>query len=161
MPDEAARQAGEADVSRLAELARAAIDEMASQRGGAVFAAREARAEPVASSLSGDLADPDAVVVAGTLDGVVVGYAAGRVETLRDGSRLGVISDLYVEPEAREVGVGEAMMGFVVEHFRSSGCAAVDAMVLPGQRSSKNFFEAAGFTARLLVVHHRLADPES
>ena len=160
MPDEGARLASAADVARLAELARSAIDEMASQRGGAVFAAREARAEPLAASLAREVADPDAVVIAGTIDGVVVGYASGRVEILRDGSRLGVIGDLYVEPEAREVGVGEAMMGLVVNHFRASGCAGVDAMVLPGQRSSKNFFEAAGFTARLLVVHHRLGDPE-
>jgi hypothetical protein len=38
-----------------------------------------------------------------------VGFAAVVVEQLRSGARLGVITDLYVEPEAREVGVGEVL----------------------------------------------------
>jgi len=29
--------------------------------------------------------------------------------------------------------------------------------VLPGMRNSKNFLEGAGFAARLLVMHRRLA----
>jgi hypothetical protein len=36
------------------------------------------------------------------------------------------------------------------------GCNAVDAYALPGDRQTKNFFEESGFTARLLVMHHRL-----
>ena len=33
----------------------------------------------------------------------------------------------------------------------------IDATALPGNRATKNFFEAHGFTARLLVMHHALA----
>jgi hypothetical protein len=36
------------------------------------------------------------------------------------------------------------------------GCSGVDATALPGNRATKNFFEESGFTARLLVMHHRL-----
>ena len=155
---EAARPATSSDLPHLAELSARALEELAPTRGGAVFVHREGRAAPVAETLTRDLADPDAVVLAGTIDEVVVGYATGRVEALRDGSILGIIDDLYVDEGARSVGVGEAMMNELLDWFRSKGCAGVDATALPGNRATKNFFEESGFTARLLVMHHRL-DP--
>jgi GNAT superfamily N-acetyltransferase len=121
-----------------------------------VFVAREARAEPVDDSLAAAIASPDHRVVAGTIDDVVVGYAAARVENLRTGSRLAVIDELYVEAEARAVGVGEALMADIVAWAADEHCDGIDAMALPGDRNTKNFFEMSGFTARLLVMHHRL-----
>ena len=44
------------------------------------------------------------------IDDAVVGYGLVRAERLADGGVLGVIDDLYVDPEARSVGVGEAVM---------------------------------------------------
>src|SRR5688572_8678405 len=127
-------------------------------RGGAVFSAREARdGGAVEASFAADVADDGVCVLTGTIDDTVIGYAVGRTEALRDGSTLGVITDLYVDDGARSVGVGEAMMGQLLEWFRSRGCAGVDATALPGNRATKNFFEESGFTARLLVMHHRLA----
>lgn len=153
---EEARLATEADLDAVATLARAALAEMAPVRGGHVFTSREGRAEPVDESLRMALAGPDHRVLAGTLDGTVLGYAVARVETLRTGEGLGVIEDLYVDPEARGVGLGEAMMDGLLRWFTERGVAGVDAMALPGDRSTKNFFETAGFSARLLVMHHRM-----
>lgn len=154
---EAARPATPSDLPQLAALATEALAELAPLRGGAVFVHREGRAAPVEETLRRDLEADDATVIAGTIDDTVVGYAAGRTETLRDGTTLGVIDDLYVVEGARSVGVGEVMMGELLEWFRSQGCAGVDATALPGNRATKNFFERSGFTARLLVMHHRLA----
>jgi GNAT superfamily N-acetyltransferase len=153
---EAARPATDADLGRIAELAAAALAELAPMRGGAVFCAREARPVPAAASLATVLADPDQLLVAGTVDGVVVGYAAARLDRLRDGTTIGVIDDLFVELGAREVGVGEAVIDRVLDWCRDRGCAGVDAIALPGARETKNFFESFGFTARAIVVHHRL-----
>ena len=153
---EAARPATPADLPSLADLSARALEELAPMRGGAVFVHREGRAAPVTETLERDLSDQDAVVIAGTIDETVVGYASGRTEVLRDGSRLGVINDLYVDEGARSVGVGEAMMGELLTWFRGQGCTGVDATALPGNRATKNFFEESGFTARLLVMHHRL-----
>ena len=125
-------------------------------KGGAVWAAREARPEPVEESLKASLVDEATRVVVGTIDEVPIGYATVNVEVLNDGSRLGVVSDIFVEEEARAVGVGEAMMGDLVAWCRQQGCAGMDAMALPGHRLTKNFFEESGFTARKLVMHHRL-----
>ena len=156
---EGVRPATEGDVARLAELARAGIAELAPTRGGAVWAAREARPEPVEDSLAGALRDPATRVVVGTIDDVPIGYAVVRVEQLHDGSRLGVIDDIFVEEGARSVGVGEAMMGDLVGWCEAQGCSGMDAMALPGHRETKNFFEESGFTARKLVMHHRLEAP--
>ena len=154
---EAARPATRHDLGPLAELARGALVELAPTRGGSVFVVREARPEPMEDSLAADLDDPGAVVLAGTIDGTPIGYAVGRVEVLRDGRRLGVIADLYVEEGARGVGVGEALMAGLLDWFRGRNCDGVDATALPGNRATKNFFEGSGFSARLIVMHHSLA----
>jgi GNAT superfamily N-acetyltransferase len=153
---EEARSATASDLPRLAELARAAIAELAPMRGGAVWRAREARPEPLEETLVAALADPCVRLVAGTIDDVVVGYAVVHLEDLRDGSRLGVVDEIYVEEEARGVGLGEAMMADLVAWCVDQGCFGMDAMALPGHRSAKNFFEESGFTARKLVMYHSL-----
>lgn len=156
---EAARPATEDDLPRVVELCRAALAELgARERGGRLFVVHEGRPEPVHDSLRREVADPGYLVLVGTVDGVVVGYAAGRTEALRDGRRLGVLGELFVEEGARGVGVGEAMMGEALAWFRAGGCAGVDSTALPGARETKNFFEESGFTARLLVMHRSLEE---
>jgi len=154
---EAARRAVREDVPRLAELTRAAIAELTPTRGGSVWRAAEARTEPIEKGLEALLDDPDALVVVGTIDDVAVGYAVVRVEHLPDESRLGVIDDIFVEDEARGIGLGETMMTDLIAWSVDRGCFGMDAMALPGHRQTKNFFEESGFTARKLVMHHSLA----
>ena len=153
--EEACRPATPADVARVAELARAAIDELAPMRGGAVWKAREARAEPVEEGLEALLDDADARVVVATIDDVVLGYAVVRLEHLGDGSVLGVVDDIFVEEGARQIGLGEMMMDDLVAWCDERKCIGMDAMALPGHRATKNFFEDARFTARQLIMHHR------
>jgi GNAT superfamily N-acetyltransferase len=153
---EAARPAVPDDLPRLAELHRQAKAELLPQRGGEVFLAREASEVFTETGLEAALADPCQGVWVGTIDDFVVGYVTARVETLRDGRMLGVVDPVFVEPGARAVGVGEALMDNAVPWLRAQGCFGVDAHALPGMRETKNFFETFGFTARLLVVHHRL-----
>jgi GNAT superfamily N-acetyltransferase len=155
---EGVRPATEDDLERLGELARAGIAELTPMKGGVIWAAREARPEPVEESLKASLTDEQTRVVVGTIDEVPVGYAAVHVEILNDGSRLGVVDDIFVEEGARAVGVGEAMMGDLVAWCEAKGCTGMDAMALPGHRLTKNFFEESGFTARKLVMHHRLKE---
>ena len=151
--EEGCRPAEVADVPRVAELARLVIAELAPTRGGAVWKAREARREPIEDGLAALVDDPDTRMVVATIDGVVVGYAVARVEDLGDGSVLGVVDDIFVEEEAREIGLGELMMADLVAWCDDRKCIGMDAMALPGHRATKNFFEDSGFTARQLVMH--------
>ena len=159
-PEEGVRLARPDDVAAIVELAGVMAAELTPMRGGRLWSVREAKAAPLEDAYGSLIGRPDAHLIVGTIDGVVVGFGAGEVELLRDGSRLGVITDLFVHPEAREVGVGEAMLDDLVGFFAARSCAAVDALALPGHRATKNFFEEGGFTARAIVMHHRLVEDE-
>src|SRR5262249_51646627 len=130
--------------------------ELDGQRGGALWLVRDARAEPLERAYSALLASSNGRLVVGTIEGAVVGFATVEVEPLRDGRSLAVVRDLFVEPGARAVGVGEAIAEHVVDFARDAGCAGIDAYALPGARETKNFFERAGFSARALVMHKPL-----
>jgi GNAT superfamily N-acetyltransferase len=153
---EASRVATEADVPRLVELATEALAELAPTRGGAIYSRREARWPPFADRFADEVASPEHLVVVGTIDETAIGYGVVALERLHDGSLLGAVSDLYVDPEARGVGVGEAMMDQIVAWCEKHGCTGVDAVALPGNRHTKNFFETFGLVARAIVVHRPL-----
>jgi GNAT superfamily N-acetyltransferase len=152
------RPATSEDAARIAELARALRAELTELRGGALWADREAGGEPLEAAFEAWLASPEWLVVAGCVDDAVLGYGVVEVETLRSGSRLGVIHELYVELEARSVGVGEAMADALVAFCRDAHCKGIDARALPGHRAAKNFFEEHRFTARAIVMHRDLDD---
>ena len=61
-----------------------------------------------------------------------------------------------MEPEARELGVGELLLEAAIGWAEAHGCRGIDAMALPGIRASKNLFERFGLKARRLVVHRPL-----
>ena len=153
---EGARPATADDVPRMAELYQLAKEELLAFRGAGLLFMREARRDPVAASLAEAIDDPGRGVWVGTIDDVVVGYATGRVAELPAGELLGVVEDIFVEADARSVGVGEALADATVAWFEDHGCCGADALALPGARATKNFFEEAGFTARLLVMHKPL-----
>lgn len=153
---EKARLATLHDVPRISELARQAIAELRTQRGGRLWASREARAEPLEASLTFAIEDEVHHVLVGTFDDAIVGYAVARLEHLRDDRPLAVIDDLYVEPDARGVGLGEVLMDTLVEWASQHRCGGIDAFTLPGNRETKNFFETHGLTARAILVHRDL-----
>jgi ribosomal protein S18 acetylase RimI-like enzyme len=153
---ESARPATSDDVAQIAELAERAVAELTVTKGGALWARREARPRPYVESICADLAAPDHHVLVGEFLGAIVGYAVVRAETLRDGGVLGVIDDIYVEPEARGVGVGESLMDGIETWCRARGCVGIDGLALPGNRETKNFFERFGLVARAIIVHRPL-----
>ena len=156
---EGARLAGRADGERCAELCRQALDDLEHQRGGSLLARREtglvAKALLRPGGLDRLLASSRRRVLVGTIDDAVVGLAVGHLDDVGE-ALLGVVDGCYVEPEARGVGVGRALLEGMVSWFAASSCRGVDATALPGDRRTKNFFEAGGFKARLLTLHHTL-----
>jgi GNAT superfamily N-acetyltransferase len=101
------------------------------------------------------LADTDRLVVVGTLEAVAVGFALARYEVVGL-TPIGKVEAIYVEPAARQVGVGEVMVEAITGWCERRGCRGVDAPALPGSRPAKAFFEDNGFVARLLVMHRPL-----
>lgn len=150
------RTATPADLEALIRLYRRLEEEMTALSG--MWPLADGLAEPVGDTFERSLVDPDVTVFIGEIDGVPVGFLLGRVEEMlpqAGGERLGVIRFVYVEPEARGVGVGEALRDMMLDEWRGRGLRRFDAHVLPGHRMAKNFFEAGGFAARSIVMHHQ------
>lgn len=149
-----ARRAEEADLAGIGALAERARSEVAGQRSGPLHLASELGGEQ--HTLATDEGDPDRLVAVAEVDQVVVGYLFARIVETGDGRRVCRVAALYVEPEAREVGAGEELIGLLTSWAIGAGAEGIDVVALPGSREVKNFFESQGFAARLIVMHRRL-----
>jgi GNAT superfamily N-acetyltransferase len=149
---ELARPATDADRAPCLQLLGAALAHAKSMRGGPALVGT---ATP--EDLLGRWADADvaAALFVGEYEGAVVGVLAVAAHDRGD-QRRGRIDCCYVDEDARGVGVGTALMDAAVAWCEASACVEVDALALPGDRSTKQLLEAAGFTARLLTLSRRL-----
>lgn len=150
-----ARQASEDDVPELVRLYRLLEGEQAALKS--LWPVADGLAEPIEASLKGILDDPDSSVVIGSIDAIPLGFMWMRREELlpqADGTDAGVARLVFVQVEARGVGVGEAMITMLMEEFRGRGIDLFDSHVSPGHRLAKNFFESHGYSARRIVMHH-------
>lgn len=148
------RDATASDVPTLTELYGRLEEEMAALRPA--WPLVDGLPHPVSEAIGERIADADWHTYVGDLEGVPVGFLFGRdEETLPQGKgqRIGSVRLLYTDGEAREVGVGEAMMERFLDEARRRGIGLFDAHVSPGHRLAKNFFEAHGFKARSIVMH--------
>lgn len=152
----AARPAHADDLPVVIALNDVALDEMSEKRGGPMWRRREGPTPPADQRLRSELDDTDALLAVGTIDDTVVGYAVVRRVALHDEGAVGDITDLFVLPDARGVGVGEALMELASQWCADQGCLGIDSVALPGDRATKNFFETFGLVARALRVHRSL-----
>jgi GNAT superfamily N-acetyltransferase len=144
---EAVRPLLPADAAEVAALEAQAREELTAFRGADVLLAERAAVADWAALA----ARPGSAVWVATLDDAVVGYLHLAID-----ATVATVRQVYVHPEARELGCGdgllEAAMAFAGEH----ACTALEAVALPGDRATKNLYERAGVTARLLVMRRLL-----
>jgi GNAT superfamily N-acetyltransferase len=157
---ESTRRASLDDLDDLEVLATEGDEHMRALRGGLLWSLTLGHRAPLRDSLAARVTDPDQLTLVGCIDDVVVGYGNVRLEPLADGRPLGVVTELFVTAAARGVGVGEVMMDELLAWCTARGCVGIDAVALPGDRDTKNFFETFGLTARAIVVHRTLAAPD-
>jgi ribosomal protein S18 acetylase RimI-like enzyme len=158
---ESARQAVEADVAAISALQAEARRHVHDARGGRLLVERDRQPGESARLLARGLAGTEDVLVAvGTLDESVVGFAVACEVPTASGEPIAEIVELWVTPEARQVGVGEELLGLIERWAVERGCGGIDADALPGDRATKNFFESHGLVARSIRVHRSLDRPE-
>ncbi|MEN9646294.1 MAG: hypothetical protein RL238_2963 [Actinomycetota bacterium] len=124
-----------AEVTALETEARAALEH---QRGGAAHLAEEPPADWSAAI---------GRAWVGTLDDVVLGY----LELVHEG-HIARVRQVFVHPEARELGLGDALLAAALDAARVAGCTVLEGTALPGDRETKNLYERAGIKARKIVV---------
>jgi ribosomal protein S18 acetylase RimI-like enzyme len=85
-------------------------------------------------------------------------FVAGYGHTVM-GSASVTISDLhanlqhiFVVPEAREVGLADSLMTYVLTELKTRGISCIAGRALPGDRATKNLFERHGLIAQTIIV---------
>ena len=151
MIDPVVRRAGPGDAEPLAALEREARQSLVDARGGGRWlqehpeiAPRWADAVADREVFAADLAFPDEPAH-------VVGYLVLDVD-----GEIAHVDQVYVTPEARELGFGDALLDAATEAARAGGATVLEGHALPGDRDTKNLYERAGITARLITVSRRL-----
>jgi ribosomal protein S18 acetylase RimI-like enzyme len=141
--DPIVRPATDEDLAALRALeleARAALND---QRGGEVWL--------VEHPLIGDgwaARCRDGDVFVGTIDDVVIGYLVAELGV----DAIVRIDQVWVTPEARELGFGDELLAMAISSAQARGAVAVEGQALPGDRHTKNLYERAGIVARLITT---------
>lgn len=146
------RLAIESDRSAVCAMDRRGREKAAGTRGGDGWIAEH----PPIDEL---LEKSGTRILVAELAGVVVGFSSSfdNVEDTR--GRVCCVERVYVEEEAREVGCGDALLAQEISGALVRGCEIIEAQSLPGDRETKNLYERAGITARLITVSKRLSGP--
>ena len=150
------RPADADDLFFLAASHRLGHSAVEDERGGRLDILLRGRPEPIEDSFSASLDDDANTVLVGEVNGMAVGYLALSIETLRSEELICRVTDLWVHPEARGVGVGALLMRAGSAIATAHECVGIDARALPGDRVTKNFFESFGLVARAIEVHKAL-----
>lgn len=143
-------EATDGDLSALARMHLHAARSIGAISKGAPLVEELSRGEKageVEASFADGLARRSGIVLVGSLGEVPVGYGVLRA----DGAR-GRISELWVDPEARFIGVGSAILAALTSAAREAGMRGLDSVALPGDRNTKNFFEDHSMAARAIIV---------
>jgi GNAT superfamily N-acetyltransferase len=143
------RAAVEADLDQLHRLESVARAALVDAPGGAAAPGEQ----PAVAEWRSVLVDDAQRVLVALVDDVVVGYLQVSHPA---GAAVGVVRQVYVEPEARELGFGDELLAAAIAWLRARGATVVESWALPGDRDTKNLFERAGVTARKLIVSKRL-----
>ncbi|MEQ1698899.1 MAG: GNAT family N-acetyltransferase [Ilumatobacteraceae bacterium] len=129
------------DIAALESMARYALLE---QRGGPALLAEQ----PAVGDWAALVAHPVERVWLAMIDDVPVGYlqsaivAGGAAEVLQ----------VFVHPEARELGFGDWLLEAALQAARDAGSTVLEGTALPGDRDTKNLYERAGIKARKITV---------
>ena len=153
MIDPTVRRAVAGDAAALRELEQAARAAVADTRGGG----RWLDEHPVIDDHWPAAIDERAVFV-GTIpvDDVDVPIAYLIVDLRHDPMAIAHVDQVFVEPDARELGFGDEMLAAAMAWGREHDAELIEGHALPGDRNIKNLYERAGITARLITTSRRL-----
>ena len=135
------------DLAQLVLLEREARAALVGQRGGDRWLVEHPAVDDawLQRCVSSD-------VYVAVIDDVVVGFLVadlGRDHVVR-------VDQVWVTPEARELGFGDELLATAIESARGRGAVAVEGQALPGDRHTKNLYERAGIVARLITTYKPL-----
>lgn len=146
MIDPVVRRASAEDIADLDQLELTARTDAQSIKGGP-------RQLEIVPPRRGRWLEASSEVYVALLDGLCVGYLVGVP------GDVWVIESVFVRPEAREVGFGDALLEAAIHSAERFGSRRIEGTALPGDRETKNLYERAGVTAKAITVGKDLNGP--
>ncbi len=140
------------DVEALVGLEAEARESLIPARGGA----RWLEEHPLIGARWAAVLEHRHVFVAEIDETVPVGYLVLDVA-----SGVATVDQVFVTVEARQLGFGDALLAAATDRARQLGARLLEGQALPGDRDTKNLYERAGITARLITVSRPLSDPST
>jgi len=104
---------------------------------------------------SGELSNPDTLILAAELNGSVVGYAYARLEP-RDWNALldacGALHDIFVNETVRRQGIARRLVEAVREGLRAKGAPRLLLHTASKNQTAREFFAALGFRETMIEL---------
>jgi ribosomal protein S18 acetylase RimI-like enzyme len=144
------RGASEADVIAIVDLAKEARTEIAQFRGHEhLLEASTVTEQQWATTITSS----NNIVLVASSSMSIIGYAMGDIDAK---GTICTVSHVFVDPQARQLGIGTRLVGEIARAAKDKGCRTLDAVALPGDRKMKNLYERIGMPARLLIASKTL-----
>ena len=101
------------------------------------------------------------VVYIAELEGGVAGFMLGRVKRVAPylgGVLVGELSDMWVEPVARRLGVGEKLSLVTMQWLAAQGVHSIEVQILEGNEPIWRLYQKMGFKPELRQIRMLRAD---
>lgn len=88
------------------------------------------------------------------IDGKVVGFMLSRIKRVpayMGGVLVGELSDMWIEPEARRLGIGDKLSRLALNWLREQGVHSVEIQVLQDNEASWKLYDRMGFKLEFRV----------
>lgn len=92
------------------------------------------------------------IIFVAEIEGKVVGFMLGRVKRVppyMGGMLVGEVSDMWIEPEARRLGIGEKLSELTIDWLREQKVHSVEARILEVNLPSTKLYTKMGFQPEL------------
>lgn len=137
---ESVRPMAPTDIAALDLLQTSARTAFTDARGGAAWLAETPATDWTST-------DPARAVFVACLDDVPVGFLELVVA-----EATASVRQVWIQPAARELGLGDALLAEAMASARHAGCTSIEGTALPGDRDTKNLYERAGVVARKITL---------
>ena len=143
------RSATQDDLVILRDLEAEARPALETFRGGDRLAIE---VPAVGGNWSRTLQDDSIFVFVSGVNSIVMGYLCARKS-----KKIATIEQVFVTRDARNLGIGDALISATLKWAKDNKLDSLDALALPGDRETKNLYERSGLVARLITVTKKLA----
>lgn len=118
----------------------------------------QAAARLEAENYRGTVPEPNSPThtVVALVEHSVVGFATLIVQ-----DSVAEITAVHVHANAREAGIADALLHFVIDYCQKSDVRWISGSAQPGDRALKNLFERHGLVAQRITVGKSLSDPST